>query len=104
MLLSFAVIRGRFVTVHHDPKTDRVGIILRVADDQAKVVLNRGPGPTRDDYVPASKTLLQTIPPENWRPDRPMILTVLQNADAVTIDTCTVLFDSEDRPMIYVGN
>jgi hypothetical protein len=103
MVHSFAVIRGKFVTVHHDEKSDRVGIILDVKGDSALVFLSRSHQPTEKQYVPCTKALLNGIPGDQWQQGRPMVLTVMQNADGQLIDTITVLFDKEDNPLSHLA-
>lgn len=102
MLHTFAIIRGTFVTVHHNDKTDRVGIILAVKTNDALLVDRAGKQPTEEQYFASTKQLLNTIPGNAWQADRPVILTVLQNADGVPIDVCSILFDKADNPMTFL--
>lgn len=104
MLLSFAIIRGTFVTVHHDPATDRVGVIMDVKTTEAVIVDRTGSVPTEQQYFACSKALLNEIPPDQWQPGRPMVLTVVQNADGRPIDVATLLFDKNDNPLNYVSS
>jgi hypothetical protein len=104
MVHSYAVLRGKFVTVHHDNATDRVGIIISVKDDSAKIIVMRGSQPSegKNTYVPATKALVNTIGPEAWQPGRPVILSVILNADGMVMDTITILFDREDNPLSHL--